>query len=150
MFKPALISAILLLCGFPTMLKALQQPGAAAPAGAAPAADTANLVNPVHPTAASLSRAKQIYGFDCALCHGAEGAGDGDLGTQMKLTMHDFRNPATLKDMTDGQLYSIIDKGKGDMPPEEGRAKPDEIWNLVIYLRSFSKEQNTAGARAPN
>jgi hypothetical protein len=24
------------------------------------------------------------------------------------------------------------------MPGEGSRAKPDEVWNLVIYLRSFS------------
>jgi hypothetical protein len=26
------------------------------------------------------------------------------------------------------------------MPPEdEGRAKNDEVWNLIIYIRGFSK-----------
>jgi hypothetical protein len=31
------------------------------------------------------------------------------------------------------------------MPPEaEGRAKDDMVWNLVIYIRSFSKGQAAA------
>jgi len=25
------------------------------------------------------------------------------------------------------------------MPAEGGRAKPDEIWNMVVLVRSFSK-----------
>ena len=42
--------------------------------------------------------------------------------------------------MTDGQLYDIILKGKGQMPGEEGRAKPDDVWNLVIFVRNLSKK----------
>jgi hypothetical protein len=29
----------------------------------------------------------------------------------------------------------------GEMPSEGDRAKPDEIWNLVIYIRSFAKKE---------
>ena len=34
--------------------------------------------NPVKPTADSLAKAKNIYGFDCALCHGDTGNGKSD------------------------------------------------------------------------
>ena len=145
MSKSVLILATLLLCGFPALLQAAQQPDASAPAANAKVpADAASQVNPVHPTAQSLARAKAIYTFDCALCHGADGGGKGDFTTDVKLK--DYRDPLALKGLTDGEIYYIIVKGKGSMPPEEGRAKPDEIWNLVIYLRAMSKGQPAAAA----
>jgi mono/diheme cytochrome c family protein len=138
MFRPYLMLAILALAGLPALLQNAPQSATAAPADTAPAA-AAQTTNPVKPTAASQTRAKQIYGYDCALCHGDKGDGKGDVAAEMKTPMGNFQDAATLKTMTDGELYSIILKGKGQMPPEEGRAKPDEIWNLVIYLRTMSK-----------
>jgi mono/diheme cytochrome c family protein len=103
-------------------------------------ADAASGVNPVTPTAESQAHAKAIYGYDCAMCHGANGNGNGDLVGELKLTeMKDFTDPAALKGMPDGELFYIIKNGKGKMPAEGDRAKTDDVWNLVILVRSFSK-----------
>jgi mono/diheme cytochrome c family protein len=110
---------------------------AAAPATSA--ADAAK-VNPVKPTPVSLASGKKTYGTDCAMCHGKTGAGDGDLATDMKLTLKDYRNPDSLKDISDGEIFSIIEKGKGQMSGEEGRLKAPQIWDLVNYVRSLSKK----------
>jgi mono/diheme cytochrome c family protein len=107
-------------------------------------ADAAKLTNPVKPTAASTAQAKKTYGYDCAMCHGSSGDGKGDLAVDMKVKMLDYRNPAALKDKTDGELFYIIKNGIGEMPSEGDRAKPDEIWNLVIYVRSFAKKEPAA------
>jgi mono/diheme cytochrome c family protein len=104
-------------------------------------ADAAKLTNPVKPTAASTAQAKKTYGYDCAMCHGSSGDGKGDLAADMKVKMLDYRDPAALKDKTDGELFYIIKNGMGEMPSEGDRAKPDEIWNLVIYIRSFAKKE---------
>ena len=79
-----------------------------------------------------------MYGYDCAMCHGATGDGKGDLVADMKLTMKDLTDPATLKEMSDGEIFAIIKNGKGQMTGEGDRAKPDDIWNLVIYVRSLA------------
>ena len=102
-------------------------------------ADTAKLVNPVKPTAASLAGGKKTYGTDCAMCHGKTGAGDGDLATDMKLTLKDYRDPESLKAMSDGEIFLVIEKGKGQMSGEEGRMKPTQIWDVVNYVRSLAK-----------
>lgn len=102
--------------------------------------DIAAQTNPVRPTPAGLARARTIYGYDCAVCHGKTGAGDGDLASQMKTKMKDYRDPTALKGMTDGELFYIIQKGKGEMTGEGDRAKPDDIWNMVTLVRSFSKK----------
>jgi mono/diheme cytochrome c family protein len=102
--------------------------------------DAAQKPNPVKSTPAVLATAKKTWGIDCAMCHDADGSGKGDLATDMKLTLRDYRDPDALKNMTDGELYWIIAKGKGQMTGEEGRLKPPEIWGLVDYVRSFSKK----------
>jgi mono/diheme cytochrome c family protein len=120
---------------------------------AAPAAEfkmppeAAKVPNPVKPTAASLAAGKKTYGYDCAMCHGKNGEGKGDLAEDMKLKLPDYTDPAALKDKTDGELFYIIKNGKGDMPAEGDRVKTDDIWNLVNYVRSFSK--NSAAKPKP-
>ncbi|HET6199120.1 MAG: cytochrome c [Candidatus Acidiferrales bacterium] len=102
--------------------------------------DVAKQANPVKPTAASIANGKQMYGYDCAMCHGADGSGKGDLAADMKLNLKDYRDAAALKDMTDGEIFYIIQKGKGDMTGEGDRQKPEGIWNMVNYIRSLSKK----------
>jgi mono/diheme cytochrome c family protein len=100
-----------------------------------PAADAAK-VNPVKATPASLAKARKMYGYDCAMCHGATGNGKGEVAADMNLK--DYTNPAALHDLTDGQLFYIIQNGRGQMQGEAGRQNDQEIWNMVILVRSFS------------
>jgi len=95
--------------------------------------------NPVKPTAASIAEGKHMYATQCAMCHGKDGDGKGDLADDMKLKLKDYRDPDALKGMTDGELFYILNKGKGDMPGQEGRMKPELCWNLINYIRSMSK-----------
>jgi mono/diheme cytochrome c family protein len=101
--------------------------------------EEASKPNPVRPTAESQAKAKKTYGIDCAMCHGEKGDGKGDMAGDLK-NVTDFTNPDSLKNRTDGELFYIIKKGKGEMPPEGDRAKPDDIWNLVSYIRTFAKK----------
>ncbi|MGH9710780.1 MAG: c-type cytochrome, partial [Candidatus Acidiferrales bacterium] len=122
------------------------KPATTAPAFAIPP-DVAKLVNPNKPTAASIAEGKQMYGYDCAMCHGADGSGKGDLAADMKLNLKDYRDAAALEDMTDGELFYIIQKGKGDMTGEGDRQKPEGIWNMVNYIHSLAKKTPPAKAK---
>lgn len=106
--------------------------------------DAKKQVNPVKPTAESIADGKKEYGTECAMCHGATGDGKGDLAADMKLTLSDFKDPATLKDISDGEIFYVIKTGKGDMPPEGDRLKPNEIWNIINYVRSLPKKAEAA------
>jgi mono/diheme cytochrome c family protein len=132
MLKPVLVLFALVY------LSLLPQQPAATPAPSVIPADAVQMVNPVKPTAESQAHAKKMYGYDCAMCHGANGNGKGDI--EMKPALKDYTDPAALKDMTDGELFYIIKNGKGQMPPEGDRAKPDDMWNMVILVRSFAKK----------
>jgi mono/diheme cytochrome c family protein len=134
MLKPLFVLLALL-----PFLPSPQQP-ATPPAETAIPAEAAHMVNPVKPTPESQAHAKKVYGYDCALCHGENGNGKGDVVADLKLKLKDYTDPAALKDISDGELFYIIKNGKGQMPPEGDRAKPDEIWNMVILVRSFSKK----------
>ena len=94
--------------------------------------------NPVKPTPEGLAAARRVFGYDCALCHGAQGDGKGDVVESMKLTMRDLRDPATLADKTDGELFFIITKGKGKMMGEGDRQPEQMRWNLVNFVRSLA------------
>lgn len=103
--------------------------------------DAAAMTNPVKPTPESQAHAKAMFGIDCALCHGANGDGKGDVVADMKLTMKDWTaNPSAIASMKDGELFYIIKNGRGKMPPEGDRAKDEDLWNLVIYVKSLSKQ----------
>jgi mono/diheme cytochrome c family protein len=140
MLKPFFVLLTLLL--FAPSPQQPAAPPATTPVPAAPAIppEAIHMVNPVRPTAESQAHVKKIYGYDCAMCHGANGNGKGDVVADLKLTLKDYTDPAALKDMTDGELFYIIKNGRGQMPGEGDRAKPDDLWNMVILVRSFSKK----------
>jgi mono/diheme cytochrome c family protein len=136
-----LFAALLLLWGsFPQDQQKPADSTTAAAAEAKPAVDPSKLVNPAKATPVSIAAGKKAYTTDCAMCHGAVGAGDGDLAADMKLKLKDYRDPESLKGLTDGEIFTIIDKGKGQMSGEEGRMKPPQIWNVVNYVRSLAKK----------
>jgi mono/diheme cytochrome c family protein len=96
-------------------------------------------------SAGSTARVKEIYKIDCALCHGDNGNGKTDLAKDMQLNLSDFTDPKTLDGKTDDQLFDLIRKGKDKMPGEEAaRAKNEEVKALVLYIRTFAKDQPAA------
>jgi mono/diheme cytochrome c family protein len=96
--------------------------------------------NPVKPSPEGLAAARKIYGYDCAMCHGAKGDGKGDVVDSMKLTMHDWRDAASLEGKTDGEIFFIITKGKGKMMGEGDRLPETMRWNMVNLVRTYSKK----------
>lgn len=148
--KTLLIISLLLLLEFSAPAQQGQTPPKTAPV--APdviPADAARRANPVKPTPESIEKGKKWWGYDCAMCHGKDGDGKGDIAADMKLKVTDFTDPATLKDRTDGELYHVIKNGKGDMPPEGKRMKPEGIWDLVNYVRSLPKQSAPPEDKTP-
>ncbi len=135
--------SVILLVGFSvSFAKQREKIGqAAAPAAAAIPADAKDKVNPVKSTPEGLTSVTKLYGYHCAMCHGKEGDGKGDLASDMKLELHDWRDASTISKMTDGELFYIITNGKGKMTGGEGDRTKEEIrWNLVNLVRSFGNK----------
>jgi mono/diheme cytochrome c family protein len=134
-----LLLLLLLVCAMRAQDQKDQPPAkGATPEYKIPPEDAAK-VNPVKPSSESLAKGKKLYGYDCAMCHGAKGDGKGDMATDIK-DVTDFTNPEALKNRTDGELFYVTRNGKGEMPPEGDRAKNEDIWNMVNYVRSLAKK----------
>jgi cytochrome c5 len=110
------------------------------PKGKAKAAATAESDKQTKSTSESMEKAKKLYGYDCAMCHGETGDGKGDLSADYAGKIKDLTDPASLKDFTDDQLLTLLKDGKGDMPPEGKRVKIDDLKALVAYVRSLAKK----------
>ena len=107
--------------------------------------------NPVKPTPENLADAKKIFGYDCAMCHGVQGNGKGDLASSMELKMNDWRDTSRLTSLTDGEIFEMILKGKGRMIGEGDRYSTETVWDLVNYVRTFEKsEANVAQKTGPS
>ena len=113
-------------------------------------AEDAARVNPVKSSPEGLAEARKVFGYDCEMCHGAKGDGKGEVVESMKLTMHDWREPATLANISDGEIFYIITKGKGKMMAEGDRVPEKLRWNLVNLVRALAAakggEQKSAAA----
>ncbi|HLV95298.1 MAG TPA: cytochrome c [Candidatus Acidoferrales bacterium] len=134
--------SLLSVAGFVALAQSPSKPDqTAAPAEYKIPPEAVKQANPVKATAASLAAGKRMYGYDCAMCHGAKGDGKGDLAADMKTPIVDFRDPKGMQTKTDGELFYIIKNGKGEMPAEGTRAKPEQVWDMVNYIRSLSKKE---------
>ena len=150
MWKHVLGLSVLLLFGYSRWAQQTEQPAeTATPAEYIIPPEALKQVNPVKPVPQSLAQGKKMFGYDCAMCHGEEGDGKGDLVSSMNLKLTDFRDPASLKDASDGELFYVIKNGKGQMPPEGDRAKPEDVWNMVNYIRSFARKEAPPKEKAP-
>jgi mono/diheme cytochrome c family protein len=76
--------------------------------------------------------------------------GDGKTDVAKDLKVPDLTDPARLKDRTDGEVFYIIKTGHGDMPPEGNRVKPEQLWDLVNYIRSLTRKQPPAEPKPSN
>ncbi len=77
-----------------------------------------------------------LYRTKCAACHGTDGKGETAMGKANKL--RDFGSPDVQK-QSDDELTGIITNGKAKMPAYGKSLKPEQIKDLVGYIRTFKK-----------
>jgi mono/diheme cytochrome c family protein len=129
------------LAGLPKTRQAKEQAQQGNDAPSPIPAEDAAKKNPVKATPEGTAAAKKLFGYHCAMCHGLDGDGKGDLAEEMKLKLKDWRDPNALAKMTDGELFYIVTNGRGKMTGGEGDRTSEQIrWNLVNYVRAFAKK----------
>jgi cytochrome c6 len=77
-----------------------------------------------------------LYKTKCAACHGADGKGETTVGKANKI--RDLGS-ADVQAQSDDVIAGIIGSGKGKMPAYGKSLKPDQIKELVAYIRSLKK-----------
>ncbi len=108
----------------------------------APAAIAA-LTNPLEQNEDNLEAGEDLYEGDvkpvaCEACHGEDGDGDGQMARMFSPPPRNFSCAPTMAEIADGQLYWIIKNGSiGTSMPAFDKLSDEQIWQLVMYLRSF-------------
>ncbi|HEX6534904.1 MAG TPA: cytochrome c [Gemmatimonadaceae bacterium] len=86
------------------------------------------------PTRASLDNGRKYYQINCAVCHGAAGAGNGPA------VQYGVPAPSLLTDITknrtDGYIFGMIRNGRGLMPTYD-RIEDMDRWDVVNYVRAL-------------
>jgi mono/diheme cytochrome c family protein len=76
--------------------------------------------------------AADVYKSKCAACHGADGKGNAAMKTK-------DLGSADVQAMSDADLTGVIAKGKKPMPGYEGKLTPDQITDMVKWIRTLKK-----------
>ena len=79
---------------------------------------------------------ESLYKTKCAVCHGPDGKGETAVGKANKI--RDLGS-AEVQKQSDDELSGIVTGGKGKMPAYGKSLKPEQIKELVAYIRSFKK-----------
>ena len=78
-----------------------------------------------------------LFKSKCAMCHGDDGSGSTATGRALKAK--DLRSDEVQK-TSDAELTDVITKGRNNMPAFGQKLKPDQIQQLVAYIRHISKK----------
>ena len=77
-----------------------------------------------------------LYKTTCQKCHGADGTGNTPAGK--KFEARDFHSPQVQK-MTDAELIKATTEGQKKMPSYKEKLTPEQIKDLVAYVRQLGK-----------
>jgi mono/diheme cytochrome c family protein len=95
--------------------------------------------------AGAQSDGQKIFEPQCAKCHGADGTGNTVVG---KAVGAKDLGSAEAKKLTDAEIRTQIEQGKGNMPPFGGTLTKAQIDSLIPIVRAFGKK--TASAAKAN
>lgn len=113
---------------------------------APPEAD--QVFNPLLNMLEAEAKGKELYTLYCQSCHGESGYGDGAAGAGQGQKPANFHDERVIK-QRQGSLFWKISNGRGNMPPFEKSLTEEQRWQLVSYIRSFSRKQDTSKRIAP-
>lgn len=93
------------------------------------------------------SEAKRTFMTVCAVCHGADGSGNGPAAESLNPKPRNYTDPEWQASVTDADLKKIILEGgqavgKSPMMPAQVQLKdkPDVVNELVMIIRGFARK----------
>ena len=93
---------------------------------------------PVPATAESVARGEKLFVYNCVVCHGPEGAGDGIIIKKgLGFYPVNLAVPA-VRARSDGYIYAYIRYGGKVMMPAYGEnISEEDAWHVVNYVRKL-------------
>jgi len=95
--------------------------------------------NPVPPSPQSIERGRELFSEHCAVCHGPGGRGDGPAAAALSKTPEDLTRIAPPPYFPDGVVAYRIANGKEGMPAWKGVLGDEDIWTLIVFIRSLRR-----------
>lgn len=114
-----------------------------------------SLVNPVAATTESIGRGRKFFQIFCVPCHGRSGTGDGLVGAKFLIRPFDLTADNEQKVVPEGYIFGTVSFGGALMPAYGNDLYPDEIWDVVNYVRhgliadGAAANATTTAANAP-
>ncbi|ABU57561.1 MAG: cytochrome c [Roseiflexus castenholzii] len=94
---------------------------------------------PIRITPELLERGAQRYRIYCAVCHGVNGNGRGQVGLLLNPRPPSFYDQRLL-DMPDGEYYDVLVNGRRTMYPYGYRVQSiSDRWAIVAHIRELQK-----------
>ena len=101
--------------------------------------------NILTPTKENIEAGKALFNsraqpIPCSICHGFKGNSIGVIFQWIKPYARNFTCYQTMRDISDGQMFWIIRNGShGTRMRAYEKLDDEQIWQLVLYLRSFTE-----------
>jgi mono/diheme cytochrome c family protein len=90
------------------------------------------LKDPYRATEVTLQEGKALFVTYCAVCHGAQGKGDGPISGKIP-TPPSYRSDRVME-FPPGRIFHVITLGSGKMPSYATQLRADERWKIVTYV----------------
>ena len=103
------------------------------------------LKNPLMPRSENLFAGESLFLTDaqptaCKVCHGSIGNGMGMMAPGLNPPPRNFTCIETMKKVSDGQMFWVIKHGlPGTGMPAFKSLKDDQIWQIILYLRTLAQ-----------
>ena len=108
---------------------------------------SAFLRNPIPRSADSIARGRQLFQKNCAVCHGAEGRGDGAVAAVFPQRPDDLSKLAPPPIFPDGVVVYRIINGVKMMPAFKATLSENEIWDLLNFIRSLAPAKRSVNSQ---
>lgn len=107
---------------------------------------SAGVINPISDSTAAINMAEsgRLFNINCAICHGAKGAGNGPLSTGGKIGGVANLTLPNYVAMADGTMYHSIKFGKGLMGSYASQLSREQRWMIIKYIRTLQKGEAPA------
>jgi len=98
----------------------------------------------------SLTRARQIYGQNCAACHGANGDGNGPAGKTLDPKPTSFTKDERVNELSPFGAFNTIRLGvSGTAMPSFSGLSDAEVWDLAFYVFALRHAESQGGELPP-
>ncbi|GAB4433636.1 MAG: hypothetical protein Kow002_21040 [Anaerolineales bacterium] len=93
--------------------------------------------NPVPADEFSIARGRTFYEYNCLMCHGETGAGNGPIGVFLLEKKPVDLSSALVQEQSDGDIFLTLTNGKGMMPNMRENLTIRDRWDVVNYIRTL-------------